>query len=81
MEEKVVRTDHGRWETVIDEELGKDFLLRQESSIAMVRTGNVQACLVPDAKFRMGFLRDPSPEIAEFLAERKLTPKRSYCAV
>lgn len=75
VEERRRRGKNSRWVKVIDEHGGVDFVIRDETGKALVKTDHVHAVLENDGGGSSGFFNDPSPELDEFLASRGHTSK------
>ncbi len=60
----------GRWETLVDEHDGVDFIVDDGSARALIETAYVQPVLDRDADFSSGMFKEPTPELARFLEER-----------
>lgn len=59
-----------RWVTIIDEQEGVDFFLRDGMAKALIKTAHAQAVLDQDGRYVSGFMRDAPPELEVFLAQR-----------
>ncbi|MFK7985611.1 MAG: hypothetical protein AB8I08_06230 [Sandaracinaceae bacterium] len=70
VEERRNSGKNNTWRTLIDEHDGVDFLLRDPTGLAVVEAMHVTAVLEKDGTGGSGFLRDPSPQLEAFLAER-----------
>lgn len=59
-----------RWVTIIDDQRGVDFLVRDGSGAALVKPRVVRSVLVKDGKFSSGRFNDAAPRLEAFLAQR-----------
>jgi hypothetical protein len=55
------------WEKLIEEEIYDDFLVRDDSGIALINTVNIRSYIVFDAKYRSGFLDDATEDLELYL--------------
>jgi hypothetical protein len=60
----------GRWVTVIDEDAGEDFLVRDVTGKALVKVAVTSSLLDKDYERSSGFMNDATPELEAFLAAR-----------
>ncbi len=62
------RSSH--WASIIEEEDGRDFIVKDETGEALVRMRGAQVAVTKDARFRSGTFSDTiTPELESFLAE------------
>lgn len=67
VEEQRESDGHRHWTTILDEQEGVDFLLKDETGEVRVVTSRAKAVLEQDRSQRSGFLRDASPALEAFL--------------
>jgi len=68
VEEYRRRGKHGSWRTIIDEQEGVDFVVKDGTGKAWIRASHVHSLLEKDARFASGILNDAGPELEAFLA-------------
>lgn len=61
---------NSRWETIIDEQEGVDFTVRDATGSALILTSHAQCVLDKDVHYSSGFLKDADPVLEQFLAQR-----------
>ncbi|CAG0979939.1 hypothetical protein ARNL5_02383 [Anaerolineae bacterium] len=64
--------------TLVEEHGGKDFLVRDESGVALVRVERALRVFDYDVAHRSGFRKDATPELEAFLAERGHSPRWGF---
>ncbi|MBL8718622.1 MAG: hypothetical protein JNL79_21755, partial [Myxococcales bacterium] len=67
VEEQYESSGRRSWRDVLDEQDGVDFLVKDETGEALVKTTRVEAVLEKDRSKSSGFLRDATPELEAFL--------------
>ena len=68
VQKKVSSGKSSHWKTIITEELGTDFYIRQGiRNIAHVKTTHIKSVLDVDAKYNSGFMKDANSHLEQFL--------------
>jgi hypothetical protein len=70
VEERRSSGKNSHWVKVIDDHEGVDFVLRDDTGAALVRTIHARAVLQKDASGSTGLFSDPTPELEAFLNDR-----------
>ncbi len=69
VEEQYETDGHRTWRNILDVQDGVDFLVKDETGEALVKTTRVEAVLEKDRSKSSGFLHDATPELEAFLKE------------
>lgn len=75
VEKQVSNGKSASWKKIIEEEITEDFIIREGENIALIDTNIVKSYLVPDKKYKSGFLNDATSNLESYLHKHGLESK------
>lgn len=67
VQKKVSSGKSSHWDTIIEEEVSSDFLIKGETHYALVKDKNIKCYIVQDASYSSGFLNDADAVLENYL--------------
>ena len=81
VEEKKSTGKSSYWDTIIDEELAANVVIRDGNSYALIETNMIKSLLMYDKKYKSGFLNDATPELEKYLSKYGFKSTSSFLGI